>query len=159
VKDVNSPDSPQNTDEGSGGDAEGGDGDSGANQKRPSFTYVAGRIYFDYRGNGRWVYERFNHCFNADKFEGGDLPQALCNLYNRAENELDEQASLVNEARQKVIQNEEERRQAALAAAAKKKPGKGGKKEAVEEEKKDDDKPKGPPPKAELDLLKPADFQ
>lgn len=46
-----------------------------------------------------------------------------------------------------------------MAAAAKKKPGKGGKKDAGDDEKKEDDKPKGPPPKVELDLNKPHDFQ
>lgn len=63
----------------------------------------------------------------------------------------------IREARQKVIQNEEERRAAAAAAAAKKKSGKQAKKEVVDEDKRDD-RPQGPPPKAELDLLKPTDF-
>lgn len=98
--------------------------------------------------------------FATEKFENGDLPAAFCDLYKRSEAEINEQSELIREARQKVIQNEEERRQAALAAAAKKKPGKGGnKKDAAEEDKKDDDKPKGPPPKVELDLNKPRDFQ
>lgn len=93
--------------------------------------------------------------FATEKFENGDLPQAMCTLYQRSETELHEQSELIHDARQKVIQNEEERRQAALAAAAKKKPGKNGKKDAADDEKKEDDKPKGPPPKTELDLNKP----
>lgn len=151
IKDVKTPDNPTDSEP---APEDGADGEASSAAKK-SFTYVAGRIYFDHRGNGRWVYEQYNHVFATDKFENGDLPQAMCGLYKRSEAELDEQAELIHEARQKVIQNEEERRQAAIAAAAKKKPGKGGKKEANEDEKKEDEKPKGPPPKAPLDLTKP----
>ena len=149
-KDVKTPDNPSDADAPA---EEGGEGDASGSKK--SFTYVAGRIYFDHRGNGRWVYEQYNHVFATEKFENGDFAQAMCNLYQKSEDEVHEHTEMINEARQKVIQNEEERRQAAIAAAAKKKPGKGGKKDAAEDEKKEDDKPKGPPPKAELDLFKP----
>jgi len=32
-------------------------GEEGEESKNKTFTYVAGRIYFDHTGNQRWVYE------------------------------------------------------------------------------------------------------
>jgi hypothetical protein len=95
IKDVKSPDSPADGD----APAEEGGADGDASTAKKSFTYVAGRIYFDHRGNGRWVYEQFNHVFATDKFENGDFPQAMCTLYERSESEVHEQAELIHEAR------------------------------------------------------------
>ncbi len=150
IKEVQQPDAP--SDEASAGD-------DGEEVKGKTFTYVAGRIFFDHTGNQRWVYEQFNHVFANDRFEkeGSDLSGKFAQIFHRSEQELFEQKEQIKEARQKVIQNEEERRAAAAAAAAKKKSGKQAKKEVVEDDKRDD-KPQGPPPKPELDLLKPADF-
>jgi len=47
---------PDNPADGEAPAEEGGEGGEAAATKK-SFTYVAGRIYFDHRGNGRWVYE------------------------------------------------------------------------------------------------------
>jgi hypothetical protein len=103
---------------------------------------VAGRIFFDHKGNGRWVYESFNHVFASEKFDkdGSDLCKLLGEIYSRSEHEIDEHALEIKEARQKVIANEEERRIAAAASAAKKKGAK-GKKDAVVEEEKKEEKP------------------
>jgi len=35
---------------------DGGDGGDGSSAPK-TFTYVAGRIFYDHSGNGRWVYE------------------------------------------------------------------------------------------------------
>lgn len=158
-KDVLTPDNPTSQEEGGAGD-EGEDGGAGKQSIAPQYTYVAGRIFFDHKGNGRWVYESFNHVFASDKFEkeGGDLCKLLGEIYSRSEREVEEQALEIKEARQKVIANEEERRIAAAASAAKKKGAK-GKKEAVVEEEKREDKAQGPPPKRQLDLMNLEDFK
>ena len=150
IKDVQGPDTPSD---------EAAAAEEGEEGKQRTFTYVAGRIYFDHKGNQRWVYEQFNHAFNNDRFEkeGSDLPGRFAQIFQRSEKELVEQSEEIKEARQKVIQNEEERRAAAAAAAAKKKSGKAPKKEQVDDDKRED-KPQGPPPKEELDLMKPAHF-
>ena len=95
LKQVATPDNPAASEE-PAGEGEGGDE---ANNAKKSYTYVAGRIYFDHKGNGRWVYEQFNHVFATDKFENADLPAAFCDLYRRSEAELNEQSELIREAR------------------------------------------------------------
>lgn len=50
IKEVTTPDNP-NTEEATGS----GEGEDSSNQK--SFTYVAGRIYFDHVNRHRWIYE------------------------------------------------------------------------------------------------------
>lgn len=84
IKDVNLPDSPLSAPPEEGGD------EPSSSQSKSYFTYVAGRIFFDYNGSGRWVYERFNHCFSSDKFEkdGGEIAQSLCDMYQQSEQEL-----------------------------------------------------------------------
>lgn len=65
---VNTPDSPDNAGAVEG-DAEEGGASGEANK---SYTYVAGRIFFDHRTN-KWVYEAFNHVFGSDRFGTNDL--------------------------------------------------------------------------------------
>lgn len=136
---------------------------------------MAGRIFYEAQesiygtGQGRWVYEAFNHCISSTRVEretGGTtsvLSEALCGLFSRSETETINQARDIREARARVIANEEERRiQAAVSAAKKKNTGgaggnKGGKKDA-EEEKKDDDNRVSAPVRKDLDLFNKADF-
>lgn len=148
IKDVQGPDAPLD---------EAPAAEEGEEAKQRTFTYVAGRIYFDHKGNQRWVYEQFNHAFNNDRFENSDLAGRFAQIFQRSEKELVDQNEEIKEARQKVIQNEEERKAAAAAAAAKKKSGKAPKKEHADDDKRDET-PKGPPPKEELDLMNPAHF-
>jgi hypothetical protein len=98
LKNVNGPDVL------SEGSPSGEEGDEGASQSKSlSYTYVAGRIYYDHKGSGRWVYEAFNHCFSADRFPEADLPSTLASIYQRSEQELINQAAEIREARQTVI--------------------------------------------------------
>ena len=53
IKEVSSPDVPE---EGGASAEDGGDGGDGSSAPK-IFTYVAGRIFYDHSGNGRWVYE------------------------------------------------------------------------------------------------------
>ena len=81
IKDVQQPDAPSED------AAVGEDGEEG---KSKSFTYVAGRIYFDYAGNQHWVYEQLNHVFSNDRFEreGTDLTGKFAQIFHRSEKEL-----------------------------------------------------------------------
>ena len=82
IKNVQSPDAPSEEVSGSA--------DDGDENKVKTFTYVAGRIYFDHKGNQRWVYEQFNHVFNNDRFEkeGSELPAKFAQIFQRSEGEL-----------------------------------------------------------------------
>lgn len=157
IKDVNLPDNPAGAPP-----EEGGEEGASSGQSKAYFTYVAGRIFFDYNGSGRWVYERYNHCFSSDKFEkdGGEIAQSLCTMYQQSEEELIKNEKDIKKSRKAVMDAQEEAKQAAIAAASKKKPAAGtkpSKKEATPVEEKQDH-PTGPPPKRELDLNKPLDF-
>lgn len=76
-------------------------GEDGEEAKQRTFTYVAGRIYFDHKGNQRWVYEQFNHVFNNDRFEkeGSDLPRKFAQIFQRSEKEIVEQGDQIKDAR------------------------------------------------------------
>lgn len=66
IKDVQGPDVPQADDTAAADDA--ADGDDGV-KKTTTYTYIAGRIFFDHRGNGRWVYESYNNVFSSERFD------------------------------------------------------------------------------------------
>lgn len=89
-KNVQSPDNPASSEDAGAGE----DGEDGAGKQSgaPQYTYVAGRIFFDHKGNGRWVYESFNHVFASEKFEkdGSDLGKILGDIYARSEREVEE---------------------------------------------------------------------
>ena len=163
IKDVSSPDNASGTED-NGAGADDADEGGAAPSKGATYTYVAGRIFYDHQGTtGKWVYESYNHCFSSERFENGgiELAEELGAIYQRSEEEVIEQAEEIREARLKVTANEEDRKLAAAVNAAKKKaPSKNGAKKetAVEEEKKDAEVPKRPPVVKELNLLKTADF-
>jgi hypothetical protein len=63
-KDVNSPDA---IDAAASGEAEGEEGGEVKAAGGLTHTYIAGRIFFDHRGSGRWVYEAFNHIISSER--------------------------------------------------------------------------------------------
>lgn len=87
-KEISTPDAPGADDSSAGGD----DGDEGVSKtsKGPSHTYIAGRIFFDHNGSGRWVYEVLNHVISTERVQKseGDLGQMLATLYSRSEKEI-----------------------------------------------------------------------
>jgi len=69
IKDVSTPDSAEE------GTAAVEDGEEAPASKAGTITYIAGRIFYDHRESGRWVYEALNHSLSSERFDkdGADL--------------------------------------------------------------------------------------
>lgn len=65
-KDVSKPDAVDGSS--AGAEGEGEEGADAAKQGGATYTYVAGRIFYDNKGSGRWVYEAFNNVFSSERF-------------------------------------------------------------------------------------------